>query len=81
MTGVQTCVFRSRLSNHFSENTTADAVIVSSRFDYDDFSIGFSYDINVSSLREASNSIGGFEFALVYKICGPEKRNVYCPNF
>jgi len=59
----------------------ADAIIISSRFDYDDFSIGFSYDINVSNLRTASNSIGGFEFALVYKICGPEKRNVYCPNF
>lgn len=71
-----------RLSNHFSPgSTTTDAVIISSRFDYDDFSIGFSYDINVSNLNTASNSIGGFEFALVYKICGPEKRNVYCPNF
>ncbi len=70
-----------RLSNHFRDATTADALIISSRFDYQDFSIGFSYDINVSPLREASNTIGGFEFALVYKICGPEKRNVYCPNF
>ena len=70
-----------RLSNHFRDATTADAVIISSRFDYDDFSIGFSYDVNISTLKEASNSVGGFEFALVYKICGPEKRNVYCPNF
>ncbi len=70
-----------RLSNHFEKTTTADAFILSTRFDYNDFSIGFSYDINVSSLRPASNSNGAFEFALVYKICGPEKRSVYCPNF
>jgi hypothetical protein len=70
-----------RLSNHFEKTTTADAFILSTRFDYNDFSLGFSYDINVSSLRPASNSNGAFEFALVYKICGPEKRNVYCPNF
>ncbi len=70
-----------RLSNHFQKSVTTDAVIVSTRFDYDQFSIGFSYDVNVSSLRPASNSNGAFEFALVYKICGPEKRNVYCPNF
>ncbi|MFT5168757.1 MAG: type IX secretion system PorP/SprF family membrane protein [Saprospiraceae bacterium] len=70
-----------RLSNHFTKTTTADAFILSTRFDYNDFSLGFSYDINVSSLRPASNANGAFEFALVYKICGPQKRNVYCPNF
>ena len=71
----------SRLSNRLESGIHTDAVILSSRFDYNDFSIGFSYDINVSELRPASNSNGAFEFALVYKICGPEKRNVYCPNF
>lgn len=70
-----------RFSNHFADATTTDALILSTRFDYDQFSIGFSYDINVSTLREASNSNGSFEFAMVYKICGPESRNVYCPNF
>jgi type IX secretion system PorP/SprF family membrane protein len=70
-----------RLSNHFVKSLTADAFIINTRFDYDAFSIGFSYDINVSSLRPASNSNGSFEFALIYKICGPQKRNVYCPNF
>ncbi len=70
-----------RLSNHFENTFTGDAVILSTRFDYEQFSIGFSYDVNVSSLKTASNSNGAFEFALVYKICGPEQRNVYCPNF
>ncbi|MEM1320950.1 MAG: PorP/SprF family type IX secretion system membrane protein [Bacteroidota bacterium] len=70
-----------RLANHFENSLTADAFILSTRFDYEQFSIGFSYDINVSSLRPASNSNGAFEFSLVYKICGPEQRSVYCPNF
>lgn len=70
-----------RLSNHFQESFTSDALIFSTKFDYNDFSFGFSYDVNISSLRAASNSQGAFEFAMVYKICGPEKRSVYCPNF
>jgi hypothetical protein len=70
-----------RISNRLESGVHTDALILSSRFDYNDFSIGFSYDVNVSDLRPASNSNGAFEFALVYKICGPEKRNVYCPNF
>ncbi len=70
-----------RISNHFQKSVTTDAMILSTRFDYNEFSIGFSYDVNVSSLRPASNSNGAFEFALTYKICGPEKRSVYCPNF
>jgi type IX secretion system PorP/SprF family membrane protein len=70
-----------RVSNHFKDAITSDALILSTRFDYEQFSIGFSYDVNVSRLRPASNSNGAFEFSMVYKICGPEIRNVYCPNF
>ncbi len=70
-----------RISNHFQESVTADALILSTKFDYNDFAFGFSYDVNVSSLRAASDSQGAFEFSMVYKICGNEKRNVYCPNF
>ena len=58
-----------------------DAVILSTRFDYNNFGLGFSYDVNVSSLKPASNSNGAFEFSIIYKIQGNEKRNVYCPNF
>jgi type IX secretion system PorP/SprF family membrane protein len=58
-----------------------DAAILSTRFDYNNFSLGFSYDINVSDLATASNGNGAFEFALVYKICGEERRNLYCPRF
>jgi type IX secretion system PorP/SprF family membrane protein len=62
-------------------NLGVDALILSARFDYNQFGIGFSYDINVSDLRPASNSNGAFEFSLIYTICGPERRALYCPNF
>lgn len=70
-----------RVSNKIQSGVLNDAIIASTRFDYDNFSLGFSYDINVSPLRAASNSNGGFELALVYKICGPTRRGVYCPSF
>ncbi len=58
-----------------------DALILSTRFDYSQFSLGFSYDYNVSPLRAATNGNGSFEFSLQYKICGNERRGLYCPNF
>jgi type IX secretion system PorP/SprF family membrane protein len=70
-----------RVANRIDSGVLMDAFILSTRFDYDNFSIGFSYDINVSDLVPASNNNGAFEFSLVYKICGPERRGVYCPRF
>ncbi|MBK8557159.1 MAG: PorP/SprF family type IX secretion system membrane protein [Lewinellaceae bacterium] len=70
-----------RIANKKDQGKLMDAMIVSTRFDYEQFTIGFSYDINTSSLSRATNGNGSFEFSLLYKICGPEKRGVYCPNF
>jgi type IX secretion system PorP/SprF family membrane protein len=70
-----------RVSNQIEQGVLVDAAILSTRFDYNNFSLGFSYDINVSPLTPASNYSGAFEFALVYKICGMERRGVYCPRF
>ncbi len=70
-----------RLSNNVAKSMSADAAILTARFDYNEFAIGFSYDLNVSSLQPASNSNGAYELTLQYKICGPERRGVYCPNF
>ncbi len=70
-----------RVANNLSESLLMDAVILSTRFDYNEFSLGFSYDINTSDLNQASNSNGSFEFSLIYKICGAENRGVYCPEF
>lgn len=74
-----------RLANKFIDPSKTgihmDAIILSARFDYNDFGIGFSYDINTSRLKEASGGTGAFELSLVYKICEEEDRGVYCPTF
>jgi type IX secretion system PorP/SprF family membrane protein len=70
-----------RVSNRLDSGKLMDAFILSTRFDYETFNIGFSYDVNTSNLNRATNGNGAFEFSLLYKICGPEKRGVYCPNF
>jgi len=70
-----------RLGNKVDGGIHSDAFILSSRFDYGNYGIGFSYDVTVSKLRQASAANGAFEFSLNYLICGPEKRAVYCPRF
>ncbi len=71
----------SRVSNQVESGVLNDALILSTRFDYDNFTLGFSYDLNVSPLQDATNNNGGFELALQYKICGQQRRGVYCPTF
>ncbi len=70
-----------RMANKLDDGTHMDAVIASLRFDYNDTTIGFSYDVNTSELKAASNSNGGFELALQYNLAGADKRGVYCPHF
>ncbi len=43
-----------------------DATAVTAMFQFSNYSIGVAYDINISSLTEASNGRGGFELALRY---------------
>jgi type IX secretion system PorP/SprF family membrane protein len=70
-----------RLARHYEKPLLVDALILSTRFDYDTWGIGFSYDINVSSLSAETRGNGGFEFSAIYTICGPQSRGVYCPRF
>ena len=70
-----------RIGNKVQGGIHSDAMILSTRFDYGNYGIGFSYDITVSKLRQAATANGAFEFSLNYLICGPEKRSVYCPRF
>ena len=44
-----------------------DAMYINTRFDYEDISIAFAYDINISGLTPVSKSVGGFEFMLQYR--------------
>lgn len=70
-----------RLGTKVEGGLHSDAIILSSRFNYEEFSIGFSYDFTISQLSQAAAANGAFEFSLVYEICGPENRGVYCPKF
>lgn len=70
-----------RVARNLDNGLLSDAAIISTRFDFNNFTLGFSYDINVSELNAASNGNGGFELALVYQICNGFQRNVYCPRF
>lgn len=45
---------------------TKDAVIATLLFEYSQYAIGFSYDVNTSYLRTASSGRGGFEISLRY---------------
>ncbi len=46
----------------------SDALVFLAAMDYRDFRAGFSYDVNTSGLRPASNGWGGFEFSCAYII-------------
>ena len=60
-----------------------DAAIIFTRFDIDNLSFSFSYDMNVSQLREVSEIKGGPELSVIYIGCIPSfsRKTVYCPRF
>ena len=45
-----------------------DAGFISANLYYDEWTVGVSYDLNLSTLRPASRSRGGFEFSVIYII-------------
>ncbi len=61
-----------------------DAIIPVVKINYMNLAFGVSYDVNVSTLKEASNMQGGTEFTLFYtgnyNDKGPAKKTV-CPKF
>ncbi|MBI3511479.1 MAG: PorP/SprF family type IX secretion system membrane protein [Bacteroidetes bacterium] len=53
-----------------------DAIVISTRYEFSDFAIGMSYDVNMSDLKAASRAKGGFEISLRYMTPNPfEKTN------
>ena len=73
--------FYAGLWGRFTNNTT-DAVIPYVGLDYSDFSLGVTYDVNVSSLSTASQSRGGIEISLIYiKKRSNGQHAIPCPRF
>lgn len=62
-----------------------DAIIPTVKLDYNNYSVTVSYDINTSSLRPASNGIGGFELSLFvrgnYAKSSQYGSQMNCPRF
>lgn len=62
-----------------------DAIIPVVKLDYNPFSVAFSYDMNISQLRTASQGRGGFELSLSYtgflNTAGSTKDIIRCPRF
>ncbi len=60
-----------------------DAVIPYVGLEFKSIHIGYSYDINVSPLKTASNSVGGNEISLIYikKPVDPNTKKLNCPRF
>lgn len=62
-----------------------DAVIPNFRLDMGAYEIGLSYDANISRLKTASQSFGGFEISLVFKDFLNSRNStlesVHCPRF
>lgn len=62
-----------------------DAAFLKFGFDYQQFLIGISYDINFSKLRVASQGRGGIELSVIYIFNNPKKYSVpfhkQCPVF
>lgn len=59
-----------------------DAIIPYVGLDVGSFTLGMTYDVNVSSLKSASESQGGFEISLIYiKKPSEGRKTIPCPKF
>jgi type IX secretion system PorP/SprF family membrane protein len=62
-----------------------DAIIPVVKVDYKPFAVAFSYDVNTSQLKAASQSRGGFEISITYQGFfdrdNSTKNAVLCPRF
>lgn len=61
-----------------------DAIIPVVKLRYQQFELGFSYDVNLSSLQTVSKGKGGFEFTLSYRAftrAAEEAGRLLCPRF
>ena len=67
--------------NRFSDLN--DAIIPYVGLEFKSLQLGYTYDINISSLNKATNSQGGNEISLIYirKPVDRSLRKLNCPRF
>lgn len=62
-------------------NNVNDAIIPYVGLEFNGFRLGASYDVNISSLRTASQSRGGLEVSLIFIKRPPGYKGIACPRF
>lgn len=58
-----------------------DAVIPMLKLDYYNLSIGTTYDVNISKLKNYSTGRGGFEVTASYRYFNEQRAGIKCPRF
>lgn len=58
-----------------------DAIIPYVGLEFNDFRLGVTYDVNVSSLKPASQARGGTEISLIYTRRPENRKSLPCPKF
>ena len=73
----------SRIVGAVDKAVVNDALVIVTRLDIKQISVAFSYDINTSELKRASQARGGPEFSVIYIGCLPRsnQKAVFCPRF
>ncbi|MDX2003117.1 MAG: PorP/SprF family type IX secretion system membrane protein [Chitinophagales bacterium] len=65
-----------------SGGIASEALILVTRIDYSSFTLGFSFDLNLSELTNATNTNGGFEISAAHIGSFAKKNKTYfCPRF
>jgi type IX secretion system PorP/SprF family membrane protein len=62
-------------------NNVNDAIIPYLGLEFGGFRLGASYDVNISTLKTASQSRGGIEISLIYIKRPPGYKPIACPRF
>jgi len=62
-------------------NNVNDALIPYVGLEFSGFRLGASYDVNISSLKTASQSRGGIEISLIFVKRPPGNKGIPCPHF
>ncbi|HNJ90854.1 MAG TPA: PorP/SprF family type IX secretion system membrane protein [Chitinophagales bacterium] len=71
-----------RIVGDVDGGTKGESTAIAARLDYGKISLGVSYDVNISSLSDASNTNGGPEISLTFIDALPRKaRKIPCPKF
>jgi type IX secretion system PorP/SprF family membrane protein len=70
-----------RLANRAEKGILTDAIILSGMAEMQNWNVGFSYDLNMSSLSLASNRRGAFEVSLIYTHKEKSRYRTLCPRF